>query len=79
MTAPLHSRQLRSVSSAKRTERESVRRRYGASEVRIFGLVASTVAGEELSELLATHVDVVAREVSKEAGSETAHADMVAV
>ncbi|ROZ48477.1 hypothetical protein EEB13_00165 [Rhodococcus sp. WS3] len=79
MTAPLHSRQLRSVSNAKRTERESVRRRHGASEVTIFGSVASAVAGEELSELLATHVGVVAREVSKEAVPETAHADLVDV
>ena len=79
MTALLHSRQLRSVSSAKRTERESVRRRHGASEVTIFGSVASAVAGEELTELLATPVGVAAREVSKEAVSETAHADLVDV
>ena len=79
MTAPLHSRQLRSVSSAKRTERKSVRRHHGASEVKIFGSVASAVAEEELSELLATPVGVVAREVSKEAVSETAHADLVDV
>jgi predicted nucleotidyltransferase len=67
------------VSSAKRTERKSVRRHHGASEVKIFGSVASAVAGEELSELLATPVGVVAREVSKEAVSETAHADLVDV
>lgn len=35
--------------------------------------------GEELSELLGRHVDVVARGVAKEAVSDTAHADMVDV
>ena len=105
MTASLYNRQLRSLLSAKRTELESVCRRYGASEVKVFGSVARGDAGpdshidlmvsidgpdyeqvmsmlglgEELSELLGRHVDVVARGVANEAVSATAHADMVDV
>ena len=105
MTASAHSTLLQSVVRSKRAEVESVCRRYGASDVKMFGSVARGDAGpdsdidlmvtidgpdyeqlmsmlglsDELSELLGTHVDVVARGVAKDAVAETARADMVDV
>lgn len=51
MTASLYSRQLRSLLGAKRAELESVCRRYGASEVQVFGSVARGDAGPD------SHID----------------------
>lgn len=73
MSAPVHSRHLRSVSSAQRTARKSVCRRSGVAEVKICEFAFSAVAGEELSGMLAAYVDVA------KAGSDSARTDMVAV
>lgn len=103
MSASAYSTFLQSVVRSNRAEVESVCRRYGASDVKIFGSVARGDAapgsdidlmvtidgpdyeqvmsmlglGEELTKLLGTHVDVVARGVVKDTVAENAHADMV--
>lgn len=103
MSDSAYSTFLQSVVRAKRAEVETVCRRYGASDVKMFGSVARGDAGpdsdidlmvtldgpdyeqlmsmlglgEELTKLLGTHVDVVARGVAKHAVADTARADMV--
>ena len=105
MNASTYSTLLQSVVRSKRAEVESVCRRYGASDVKMFGSVARGDAGpdsdidlmvtidgpdyeqlmsmlglsEELSDLVGTQVDVVARGVARDAVAETARADMVDV
>ncbi|OFV72808.1 nucleotidyltransferase family protein [Rhodococcus erythropolis] len=105
MSESAYSTFLQSVVREKRAEVETVCRRYGASDVKLFGSVARGDAGpdsdidlmvtidgpdyeqlmsmlglgEELTKLLGTHVDVVARGAAKNAVTDTARADMVDV